>query len=260
MPRAIASALVLRLDRARIGGVDETSVPAMSRAQTGDGSASISARSDSTSPTSFSWRALSSASSRLSPLTSRSRSTARPPIARPSASIARPASVISGMEKGFAVRAQRIDRALHGLRLVGLEPGAEREHALRQRGGGDQRGVAEDVRLVAGRRPGHQDLRLRQQQRVDAVAFGAQRDDVVAADRSAPAVTRSRMRTSRMAVVDAKHQHAEREHKRRDLLRVERGDRIEIERHEVTGHWRPSQPTARKPCAARLARNPPRRG
>ena len=49
--------------------------------------------------TSFSWRALSSASSRFSPLASRSRSTARPPMARPSASMARPASVTSCIEK-----------------------------------------------------------------------------------------------------------------------------------------------------------------
>jgi hypothetical protein len=71
----------------------------MSRVHTGEGSASIKVRSDSISLASFSWRALSSASSRLSPLASRSRSTARPPMARPSASMTRPASVISCMEK-----------------------------------------------------------------------------------------------------------------------------------------------------------------
>ena len=74
-------------------------MPAMSRTHTGEGSASIRARSDSMSPASLSWRAASSANSRFTPLTSRSRSTARPPMARPSASIARPASVINCMVK-----------------------------------------------------------------------------------------------------------------------------------------------------------------
>ena len=41
-------------------------------------------------------------------------------------------------------------------------------------------GVAEDLGLVVGRRPGDQDLRLGQQQRVDAVELGAERHDLVA--------------------------------------------------------------------------------
>ena len=109
----------------------KVSAPAMSRAHTGEGSASISVRSDSISLTSFSWRALSSASSRFEPAG----------VAQPQHRAAADGAAV-GLDgaagerhqlhrEAFAVGAQRIDRVLHGLRLVRLEPGAERQHALR---------------------------------------------------------------------------------------------------------------------------------
>ena len=64
------------------------------------------------------------------PLTLRSRSTARPPMARPSASIGWP---VRGQRHGEAdaARPQGLDRMLHRGRLAGIEPAAERQHAMR---------------------------------------------------------------------------------------------------------------------------------
>ena len=76
----------------------------------------------------------------------------------------------------FAIGAQCIDRALHGLRLVRLEPGAERQHALRQSDAVVTSVVSPmNVRLVVRRRPRHQDLRFRQKQRLEAIALGPER-------------------------------------------------------------------------------------
>ena len=55
-----------------------------------------------------------------------------------------------------AARRPRFDR----LRFFGLEPGAECQHAARQRRADDDRDVADDFRLVAAGRPDHDDLRL----------------------------------------------------------------------------------------------------
>ena len=117
-------------------------------------------------------RPSSSASSRLTPLTSFSRRIARPPTTWPSASIGRPASVVSVDGEAFAALAQRRHRAFHRLRLVGIEPQPEGEHAMRRVGVGDEADVADDLGLVVGGRPGDQDLRLRAQQRIDAVDLG----------------------------------------------------------------------------------------
>jgi hypothetical protein len=64
-----------------------------------------------------------------------------------------------------ALAAQRLDRLLHGLRRRRLQPAAEGQHAFRHAAAGQERGVAEDVGPVAGRRRFHQHLRLGQQQR-----------------------------------------------------------------------------------------------
>ena len=88
------------------------------------------------------------------------RSTARPPIARPSAATWRCCKRRQRQREALAVGAQRIDRVLHPLRLVGLEPGAEGEHAARQRRARDERGIAGDVRLVGAGGPDHDHLRL----------------------------------------------------------------------------------------------------
>ncbi len=108
---------------------------------------------------------------------------ARPPTTWPSASIGRPCERGERGGEAFAARAQRVDQPLHRARLVRLEPGAEGEHAMRRIGAGDQRRIADDLGLVDRRRPGHQDLRVGAQQRVDAVDLGAGRDDLVAGGR-----------------------------------------------------------------------------
>ena len=77
-------------------------------------------------------------------------------------------------DEATALAAQGVDRVLHALRRRRLQPGAEGKHAFRRRARYDHAGVADDVRLVRAGRPGHQHLRLRQQQGLEAVDFGAQ--------------------------------------------------------------------------------------
>ena len=78
-------------------------------------------------------------------------------------------------DEAAAVAAQGFDRMLHALRRRRLQPAAEGEHAFGHAARRDQAGVAEDVGLVGGRRPFHQHLRLRQQQRLEPVDVGMQR-------------------------------------------------------------------------------------
>ena len=117
------------------------------------------------------------------PLTSRSRSTARPPMARPSASTGRPASVVSVMREAVGLRrAARRPRAPSRCALSGSSQVPKASTRCGGRAGHDSVGVAEDVRLVGGRRPRHQHLRLRHQQRLEPVALGLQRRRLVARD------------------------------------------------------------------------------
>ena len=107
--------------------------------------------------------------------------------------------------EAFAARAQVRRPALRSpARLVGVEPGAEGEHAMRRVGVGHEGGVADDLGLVVGGGPGHQDLRIGAQQHVDAVDLGAGGDDLVAREASVSA-SRRRVRTSMIAVTTAKH-------------------------------------------------------
>ena len=107
-------------------------------------------------------------------------------------------------DEAAAVAAQRVDRVLHALRRRWLQPGAEGEHALRQRARDDDAGVAEDFRLVAARRPGHQHLRLRQQQRLEPVDFGVQRHGLRRARRFRCVAAALRVRSSTMVASTAK--------------------------------------------------------
>ena len=156
------------------------SLPASSRAQIGEGSASTSVRSASMSSACFWKRSSSSASSRLTPLTSLHRTMARPPTTLPSASIGRPESVVS------VGRSRRRARAAHRRRIPSPAPARARARCRRRARGGappapvTSAGVADDLGLVVGRRPGDQDLGLRAQQRVDAIDVSPRRDDLVA--------------------------------------------------------------------------------
>ena len=150
-----------------------------SRAQTGAGSELSSAFMVSTSPISRSWRAARSISSLSMPLTSRSRSTARPPTARPSASSGRPALVVSVITKPrpslrsvstaccMRCAAAGSSQAPKASTRSGTEPGTTMPVSPKISGSS------------AARRPGHQHLRLRQQQRLEPVDFGAQRHGLV---------------------------------------------------------------------------------
>ena len=75
--------------------------------------------------------------------------------------------------KGFTAAAQRVDGALHGGGLAGVEPAAESEHLVRH-GDTDGAGVAVDLRLVRTHRPNHDDLRLGAHQRIGAIDLLAQ--------------------------------------------------------------------------------------
>src|SRR6266700_3405471 len=79
--------------------------------------------------------------------------------------------------KALAARAKRLDRALHDARLVGVEPGRERQDAARDRNRIDDAGIAENLRLLEARVPGDHDLRLGEQQRMRAVDLFAKPDD-----------------------------------------------------------------------------------
>ena len=83
-----------------------------------------------------------------------------------------------GHRKRLAAVAQCLDRLFHCGCSRGIEPAAERQHAMRRRRADDGR-IALDGRLIGRRRPVHHDLRLRQEQRVGAVEAGAQRRDLV---------------------------------------------------------------------------------
>ena len=73
-----------------------------------------------------------SASSRRKPPSSRIRTMAWPPMARPIASMARPFEVDEIEQKAFAGLAQRVDRVVHLQRRFRRQPGSEGEHALRR--------------------------------------------------------------------------------------------------------------------------------
>ncbi len=119
-----------------------------------------------------------------------------------------------------AAGAQRIDRALHVARFVGLEPGAEGEHPVGRIGAGDQAGVTDDLGVVGRRRPGNEDLRLRQQQRIGAVDRRPRRDALVARGglRVAEALARAHQQDGGD---DREAQNPQRERERDELVPVE---------------------------------------
>ena len=73
--------------------------------------------------------------------------------------------------------------------------------------------------LVVGRRPGHQNLRLGHQQRVEAIA-SALSAMMWSRSRASVAAARCRVRTSTIAVTTAKNSTPERQRQGRDLVAV----------------------------------------
>ena len=199
------------------------------------------------------------------PRTSRSRITARPPMARPSASTGWPAVVVSAIAKLSPLSRKRLDRALHRERLVGRQPQAEGQHALRlsrRRNDGD---VADDFGLVGGRRPGHDDLRLREQQRLRAVDIGGERRDLLAEKAvgfgGLPAAANQQDR-----IHHRETQNAERQPECREFVPLEFGEggHIEIDGRELARlggmgrQWKAGQRETREESASpRIGVTPP---
>ena len=136
--------------------------------------------------------------------------------------------------EGLALRAQRLNRVLHLARLAGIEPTAERKHAMRF-GDAEDFKIAVDVWPIGCRRPVHHHLPLGQQQRVGAIEFVAQARDLVA---------RGRFEASRTRAHAQKHDRGdhgkqnEAKHRREDCDVVAVDALIGVEREFLHGEKR----------------------
>ena len=126
-----------------------------------------------------------------------------------------------GRRKAHAARAQGVDPTLHVAGGIRLEPGAEGEHAVRRVGGCQQRLIADDLGLVGGGGPGHDDLRLGEEKRIGAVDRGLGCDGVIA--RRGLDLDQTRACAHEQ---DRRHhgkaENAERERERGNLVAIER--------------------------------------
>ena len=128
----------------------------------------------------------------------------------------------------LAAAPQRFDGLLHRLRLGGIEPTAEGEHAAR-RGDADDVEVALDAGLIGGRRPIDDHLRLGLQQGVGAVEIGTQRRGFVV--RLGFLADRARARPHQNdRGDDGEQQQTEDQNQRDDRVAVEAVRSIEYER------------------------------
>ena len=162
--------------------------------------------------------------------------------------------------KGPALRAQRVDRDPPWHALVGREPGAEGEHAARQRRTQQQRHVAADIRLVAARRPHDDDLRFGEKQRIGAVALLAQLVDFRLLRGKLLRAARPRAQ-QRDRGHDREHDDAQRQGERGDLVALKPGNGVEIVGHRTQrglGCCQSGSRTRRPRC--RLCRNRSRNG
>ena len=77
-------------------------------------------------------------------------------------------------DKSATFAAQAVDRRFHAMGGGGLEPGTECENPFGHAAGRNDAGVAQNFGLLGCRCPGHKDLRLREQQRLEAIDLGLQ--------------------------------------------------------------------------------------
>ena len=126
-----------------------------------------------------------------------------------------------GHGEALASSAKLLDLLLHRAGALRVEPGAEREHPARYRRRRQDRGIADDLGLLARRRPRDDDLRLGQQQRVGAIGLVAQRDDLGARRGLALAGARARAH-QRNRGDDRKKHDAEGESEGGNLVALER--------------------------------------
>ena len=165
----------------------------------------------------------------------------------------------------FAVVAQRLDRTLHRKRLVGRQPQAESQHALRLSRRRNDCDIADDFGLVGGGRPGHHDLRLREEQRMRAIDIGGERGDLLAEKAvgfgGLPAAAHQQDR-----IHHRETQNAERQPERREFMPLEFGEGgdIEIDRRELARvggmgrQWKAGQRETREESASpRIGVAPP---
>ena len=149
MPRSTASAASLRLDRARVGGVDEDQLAGLvarpdRRRQRLDQGAQGGGVVDIASGGARELGELVLDAAHLAQPQDRAAADGAAPRLRRCG----PASVVTVMAKLLPrARSASTERSM-SRRLVGLEPGAEGEHAVRRIGAGDQLGIADDLRLV----------------------------------------------------------------------------------------------------------------
>ena len=122
-----------------------------------------------------------------------------------------------GLGEADPARAQCIDRILHVVGGVGLEPSPELEYARRRCG--HQSWIADDFRLVGCRRPGEEDLRFGQEQRIGAVERGLGRHGLVSGRRLDRCEVPARAQEQDCAE-DGEAEDAERQGNRGDVVAV----------------------------------------
>ena len=148
--------------------------------------------------------------------------------------------------ESFAARAQRLDGPLHGASFAGIEPRAERQHAMRRRDA-DDGGIAFDDRLIGGSAASRPSLAARRR------AGRWRGRDRRATPRSRHATkfpgapNRARARTSRIAVTTANNNRSDQQHQDRNLVAVDavRGAERRVRCRTSAGCWRaPPEPEA----------------
>ncbi len=160
-------------------------------------------------------------------MSSRSRNTAAPAIGLPSISTWREFAGAQDAAEGFAAAPQRVERRFHFARRIGLEPGAERQEPAYGRLTRQLSRVAEDDRLGLLFAPGHDHLRIAQEDRIGPVEFVLQARDLAPRliERSARAHAGSQVRDRNDHGED---QEAEREGERGDLVALEACERMKV--------------------------------
>ena len=129
--------------------------------------------------------------------------------------------------EGFAAAPERIDGRFHFARGLGLQPGAERQEPPRRRLTRELSRVAEDERLGLLFAPGHDHLRLAQEDRIGPVELVFQARDLALCP-----IERTARTHAGSQVGDRNHhgedEDAERERERGDLVALEAGEHMKI--------------------------------
>ncbi len=132
-----------------------------------------------------------------------------------------------GHGEAHAARPQRVDGAFHVAGRLGVEPGAERQDPMRRVAVGHLGRIADDLGIIRGCRPGDENLRLGQQQRIGTVDRGPRSDALIACGGvglgQAAAGSHQQDRCD-----DGKAEHAEGEGERRELVAVKLRECLDV--------------------------------